>query len=207
MWDARWQLLLFVSLLYQTRTHLQLCTVLSPGEDTNFFFFFNVSFVYLHARTRACATRVCGGNIPACLHGSNIWCWWLPAPLTPQLGEGSWGWSNLLSPRLAEILTVLETWICFRLSKLVKTCKSQLIVWVCIKKASLLGSRRFYRWMLLYFESSSNGVLIQHNSQDPVVWYWRLGMCTVPFFLPPCYCLRWEFSWHEKLQGVSCFWS
>lgn len=59
------------------------------GRHELFFFFFNVSFVYLHARTRACATRVCGGNIPACLHGSNIWCWWLPAPLAPQLGEGS----------------------------------------------------------------------------------------------------------------------
>lgn len=81
-----------------------------------------------------------------------------------------------------------ETWICFRLLRLVKTCKSKIIVEVYIAKASFFQHGRIVVYVLMYFEFSYNNLLIEYNSQDQVLWSWMRLICPMPlflFFLPP----------------------
>lgn len=90
--------------------------------------------------------------------------------LTLQLGKERLRWSNLLSYLLLENFMFWEAWICFRLLRLVKTCKSKIIVEVYIAKASFFQPGRIVVYMLMYFKFSYNNILIEYNSQDQVLW-------------------------------------
>lgn len=52
------------------------------------------------------------------------------------------------------------------LFQIVKTCKRKIIVEVYIAKASSFGPGRIVVYVLMYFEFSYNGILIEHSLQD-----------------------------------------
>lgn len=65
-------------------------------------------------------TWVCEGDIPVCLHGSNIWCWWLAASLNSSAGGREF---KMIKPAVTSVSGNLHVSGNLDVFQTVKTCK------------------------------------------------------------------------------------